>query len=146
MSSFVRKLRHNLQLKFNQHSMRQTGDMLWCRVQCVGEILSHTSVEKDNFKGFGFVAWTDSVVSRGREGIILWLQNQSCSEVHILLHSCRLQVFKCNVNYRNQSNCCGYINSTNVCQPEGRVWSRHHVLRLLLTLHRAGPRRPCIIT
>ena len=82
-------------------------------------------------------------LGEARIGIILWFQHQPCGEVDIILHPYRVQAFKCDVNYQNY---CGDINSTNVCHAEGRVWSRHHVLRPLLTLHRVGPRRPCIIT
>ena len=87
-----------------------------------------------------------SGLSEAGRGIILWFQHQPCGEVDIIFHPSKLRAFKCNVNYQNQSNCCRDINSTNVCQAEGRVWYQdNHVLRPLLTLHRVGRRRPCII-
>ena len=85
-------------------------------------------------------------------GIILWLQHQPCGEVDVILHLCGLWAFKCSMDYQNQSNYqnqlygCGDVNSTNVCQAEGRDRARHHVLRPLLALHRVGLRRPRIIT
>ena len=76
MCSLVCKLRHNLQLEFGAHcatNWRLTLVYDWQIGQWViiaqdrsnvqVKILSHTSTEKDNLKGIGFVVWTGSVVA-----------------------------------------------------------------------------------
>ena len=71
-------------------------------------------------------------------GIMLWLHDQPCAEVVIMLHACRLSAFTCNVNDQNSLSCCWGMNSTNVCQKEGKNYSAMHNNRSHIHKIRSG--------